>query len=200
MKTPGLVVGLLVGAVAVTGCDEEAIANAVEAKAKEAIEKEAAKSGDGGGEAAKEAEAPPEMIDFDLGSADPEWEGWKAQGPKGAKVLKDGVKGARIAANGRHGFDLQFAPKKKDLTQYKASIEKGVEASEGKSKVTWIVDKPEHLEWTREGYGSTSYNFMMHMNVDGRDVTCQNNVMMGIEGKDRLQMHKDACKTLKKGG
>ncbi len=178
-----------------SGCfDEEALANAVEAKAKEAIAAEAKKPAGAGAT----AEAPPKMVDFDLSAADPEWAGWTAQGPEGAKVMKDGVKGARIAANGRHGFDLQFAPKKKDLAQYKASILKGVEASEGKSKVEWLVDEPGHLEWTREGYGSTSYNFMIHMSVDGREITCQNNVMMGIEGKERLEMHKDACKTLKK--
>lgn len=181
------------------GCfDEEALANAVEAKAKEAIDEQAKKAGGSAKPAAAE-EPPPKMVDFDLSSADPEWEGWKAQGPEGAKVMKDGVKGARIAANGRDGFDLQFAPKKKDLAEYKAGILKGVEASNGKSKVEWLVDEEGHLEWTREGYGSTSYNFMMHLTVDGKDVTCQNNVMMGIQGKERLEMHKAACKTLEKG-
>lgn len=196
MKTPAALSTslILLGALA-GGCfDEEALANAVEAKAKEAMENDVKNAG-----VADAPEPPPTMIDFDLSSADPEWDGWTAQGPEGAKVMKDGVKGARIAANGRHGFDLQFAPKKKDLAQYKASILKGVEASEGKSKVEWLVDEEGHLEWTREGYGSTSYNFMMHMAVDGKDVTCQNNVMMGIEGKERLEMHKAACKTLKKG-
>lgn len=185
-------------ALALGACSSESIADSLEKKVKEAAAKEMAKAEERAEEAAK-AEPPPAMVAFDLGTADPEWEGWSANGPESAKVLKDGVKGARIAANRRHGFDLQFAPKKKDLAQYKTSVMKGVEASEGKSKVTWIVDKPDHLEWTREGYGSTTFNFMMHMTVEGRDITCQNNVMMGIEGEDRLKLHKDACKTLKKG-
>jgi hypothetical protein len=139
-----------------------------------------------------------EMVEHDLGSADPEWEGWVAQGPKGAKVMADGVKGARIAADGRDGFDLAFAPKTTDLASLKGNVEKGAEASDGKLTLTFTSDTPELLEWIADGYGAKRYNFVMNMTAGDREVTCKNNYMMGIASEDDLAAHKAACETLAK--
>lgn len=150
--------------------------------------------------AKKEPEALPplELVDHDLSSADPEWAGWTAQGPKDGKVMADGVKGARIASNGRDGFDLNFKPKHVDLAELKSNLEKGAAASEGKMKLTFDTQTADALEWTQEGYGSTSHSFVHLMKVAGRDVSCGNNYMVGIRDAARLQGHKDACKTLAK--
>lgn len=146
------------------------------------------------------APAAVEMVEHDLSSADPEWAGWVAQGPKEAKVMADGTKGARIAADGRDGFDLAWAPKKTDLANLKQNLEKGAAMSEGKMKLTFTTDTPEALEWTAEGYGSTSYNFVIHMTVGDREITCKNNYMVGIKSQEALAQHKEACKTLQKKG
>ena len=198
MRTP-LALSLLSLCLVVAACDK--------AEDKKTDDKKADKKGDDkkaeepAPEPAPEPEKPKvEMVEHDLSSADPEWAGWVAQGPKEAKVMADGVKGARIAADGMDGFDLAFAPKKQDLAALKSSLEKGVEASEGKMKITWTNEAEDALEWTSEGYGSTSYNFVIHMTVGEREVTCKNNYMMGISSKEALEMHKEACKTLAKKG
>ena len=157
-------------------------------------------------EAKPEAEAKPAeeekvelvMIEHDLTSADPEWEGWVAKGPEGAKVMADGVKGARIAAGRDIDWDLAWAPKKRDLAELKKNLEKGAESSEGKVKLTFTTETPEALEWTYEGYGATKYNFVMHMEVDGKEITCKNNYMVGIPSEELREQHKQACLTLAK--
>ncbi len=136
------------------------------------------------------------MIEHDLSSADPEWAGWVAEGPDGAKVMADGVKGARIAA-GKMDWDVAWAPKKTDLAQLKKSLETGAANSDGKLKLTFTTDTPEALEWTSEGYGTTKYNFVMHMTVGDREITCKNNYMVGIPSTELLEQHKAACNTLK---
>jgi hypothetical protein len=153
-------------------------------------------------EAKPEAPAEPEkpaivMVEHDLSSADPEWAGWVAQGPEGAKVMADGVKGARIAA-GKIDWDLAWAPKKTDLAELKKNLEKGAENSKGEMKLTFTTDTPEALEWTSEGYGATNYNFVIHMQVEDREISCKNNYMIGIPSKELLEQHKEACKSLKK--
>ncbi len=161
--------------------------------------------------AVKPAAAPvkPEpLVEHDLGPAHADWKGWVAKAPKNAKVMADGVKGARLAAKGPNalerargkvgGFDLRFSPKKMDLATTKKNIQKGADNSKGKLKLEWLVDKPDHLEWLADGYGTKSWSFAIHMKVDGRDVTCSNNHMMGIGSKVLLEQHKEACKTLKK--
>lgn len=156
------------------------------------------------GSEAKAAKAEPaaapklELVDHDLGSADPEWAGWTAKGPKDAQVMADGVKGARIASNGRDGFDLNFAPKHRDLKELKTNLDKGAAASNGEMKLTFTKDAADALEWTSVGYGTTTYSFVHLMKVAGRDVACGNNYMMGIRDEGLLQQHKDACKTLAK--
>lgn len=144
--------------------------------------------------------APLEMVEHDLSSADPEWAGWVAQGPKEAKLLQDGVKGARIAANKTSGFDLAFAPKKTDLAELKKNLQIGESKSEGKSKLTFTTDTPDALEWTFEGYGATKYNFVRNMTVGDREVTCKNNYMVGIDSEELRARHIEACNTLQKKG
>lgn len=139
-----------------------------------------------------------EMVEHDLSSADPEWAGWVAQGPKGAKIMPDGVQGARIAAGRDSDFDLAFAPKKTEFADLKKGLQTGADSSGGKMKLTFTTDTAEALEWTSEGYGRTTYNFIQNMTADGRAVTCKNNYMVGIESTESLAAHKAACATLKK--
>ncbi len=139
-----------------------------------------------------------EMVEHDLSSADPEWAGWVAQGPKGAQIMADGIQGARIAAGRESDFDLAFAPKKTEFPELKKNLQIGVDASGGKMTMAFTTDTAEALEWTTEGYGRTSYNFIQNMTVDGRAVTCKNNYMVGIESKESLAAHKAACTSLKK--
>lgn len=156
----------------------------------------------------KEAPKPVEMVEHDLSSAHDVWKGWIAKGPKGAKVLADGVKGARIAAKGPsmldrkpggdQGFDLAFAPGKQDLKTLKTNLEKGASNPESKTKLTFTKEEDGMLEWTAEVGKSKSYNFVMHMQVEGKDYTCKNNYMMGSGNEAEHKRVLDACKTLAK--
>ncbi len=146
----------------------------------------------------KPAPAAVEIVDYDLTSADPEWAGWTAKAPKGAQIMADGVKGARIAGNGRDGFDLNFDPKHKDLKELKKNLETGAAASKGEMKITFTKDTADALEWTSVGYGATTYSFVHLMKVGGRDVSCGNNFMVGIRDEALLKQHVDACKSLAK--
>lgn len=112
--------------------------------------------------------------------------------------MADGVKGARIAANGMDAFDLAFAPKTTDLAELEANVQKGADASNGEMKLTFSSDTPELLEWEADGYGSKRYNFVMNMKAGDREVTCKNNYMVGIASKEDLEAHKAACATLTK--
>jgi hypothetical protein len=155
-----------------------------------------------------DAPGPVEMVDHDLAAGDPSWAGWTAKGPKDAKVLADGVKGARIAAKGPsildqkpggdQGFDIAFAWEKPDLKQRKASAEKGAAASEGKLKVEFTKDEPELLQWKSIMGDSTTYNFVMAMKVEGKDITCQNNTMIGAGNEAEMNRMMDGCKSLAK--
>jgi hypothetical protein len=139
-----------------------------------------------------------EMVEHDLASADPEWSGWVVRGPKGARVMADGVNGARIAADGHDAFDLAFAPRKTDLAELKERLLQGAEASSGEMKLTFTSETPELLEWSAEGYGTTRYHFMMNMVAGDRDVTCQDNIMIGIVSEAYREAHKSACATLRR--
>ncbi|MBW2526618.1 MAG: hypothetical protein JRI23_20720 [Deltaproteobacteria bacterium] len=159
---------------------------------------------------AKEEAAPQkvEMVEHDLSSAHEVWKGWVAQGPKDAKVMADGVKGARIAAKGPNllerkpggdnGFDLAFEPGKQDLKSLKTNMEKGAANPESQMKLTFLKDEEGMLEWTAEVGKAKTYNFVMHMQVDGKDYTCKNNYMMGSGNEAEHKRHLEACKTLKK--
>ncbi len=172
----------------------------------------AASKGSSGATAAKTADAPKpvELTEFDLSSADPKWKGWVAKGPADAKVMADGVEGARIAAKGPSimdmkkggdmGFDVAFAWGKDDLKELKASIQKGADHPMGdaKVKVTFTKDDPDDLEWTLEVGDMKSYNFEIHMNVEKSDITCKNNYMVGAGNEDEAKRIMDACKSLHK--
>ncbi|RLB64378.1 MAG: hypothetical protein DRI90_04725 [Deltaproteobacteria bacterium] len=171
-----------------------------------AADDQGAKTGKTG--AGKETPKAIEMVEHDLSSAHEVWKGWVASGPKGAKVLADGVKGARIAAKGPNildrkkggdkGFDLAFEPGKNDLKTLKTNLEKGAANPEAKLKLTFVKEEAGMLEWTAEVADTKTYSFVMHMQVDGKDYTCKNNYMVGAGNEAEHQRHLDACKTLKK--
>ncbi|MBA3393043.1 MAG: hypothetical protein H0T89_10385 [Deltaproteobacteria bacterium] len=140
------------------------------------------------------------MVELDLSPADPVWAGWVAEGPASVKVMKDGVKGARIAGGKRDEyFDVNWVQKKKDLAELKANLKRGDEASQG-MKLTFVKDEPGVLEWTSEASGKTTHSFVMHMTVDNVTITCGNNYMVGIASEAMLEQHKRACQSLKKKG
>jgi hypothetical protein len=139
-----------------------------------------------------------EMVEIDLSSADPVWKGWVAKGPKDAKVLADGVHGARIAANGMNAFDVAFAPAKTSLKDVKSGAEAAMKGSGGKLTVTFTVDTADKLEWKSDGYGTTTYNFVWNYKASGKDVSCLTNAAMGANSEAQLKQFKDACGTLTK--
>ncbi|MDC0715884.1 hypothetical protein [Nannocystis bainbridge] len=186
--------------IALAACGGDAKKTDVKADAKAEAPKADAPKADAPKADAPKADAPVEMIEHDLASADPEWAGWVAKGPKEGKVMQDGIKGARIAAGRAAGFDLAFAPKHTDLATLKESLEKGASASEGKLKLTFTTETPEALEWTADGYGAVKYNFVRNMKAGDREVTCKNNYMVGIASQESLARHKEACDTLQKKG
>lgn len=153
---------------------------------------------------------PAEMVEFDLSSADPKWKGWVAKGPADAKVMADGVAGARIAGKGPNildqkkggdnGFDVAFAWGKDDLKSLRTNLQKGADNPIGdmKVKLTFTKEEPGMLEWTSEVGDSKTYNFVMHMNVEKTDITCKNNYMVGAGNEDEHKRHMEACKTLAK--
>ncbi len=147
-----------------------------------------------------------EMVDQDLSAGDPSWAGWTAKGPKDAKVMADGVKGARIAAKGPglldqkpggdQGFDIAFAWGKPDLKTMKTNLETGAKAPDSKMKLEWMKDEAELLQFKSTVGDMTTYGFSMAMKVDGKDITCQNNIMVGAGNEAELKREMDACKTL----
>ncbi len=156
------------------------------------------------------AATPVEMVDHDLSSADPKWAGWTAKGPKDAKVLADGVQGARVAGKGPsildqkkggdNGFDIAFAWGKEDLKSLRTNLQKGADNPIGdmKVKLTFTKEEPGLLEWTTEVGEVKSYNFVQHMSVEKTDITCKNNIMIGSGNEAEHKRVMDACKTLAK--
>jgi len=138
-----------------------------------------------------------EMVEIDLSSADPAWKGWVANGPKDAKVLADGVHGARIAANGMDAFDVAFGQGKAMLKTVKSGVEAGVKGSGGSLKVTYTTDTADKLEWTTEVGSTKTYNFVWSIKASGKDMSCSTNTMMGASEAMVAQL-KTACGTLKK--
>lgn len=141
--------------------------------------------------------APEEQGEFDLASADPAWKGWVAMGPKSAKVLADGVHGARIAANGMDAFDLTFAPAKTRLSDRKKGIQDGQKFAGASTKTTFLVDSSDKLEWVMEGSTFKAWNFVWNMKASGKDVTCASGPQ-GASSEARLAELKKACETLRK--
>ena len=162
----------------------------------------------------KPAAAAVEMVAHDLEAGDPKWKGWTANGPKDAKVLGDGVNGARIAGKAAKsmleqqpgddtGYDIHFAWGKDDLKQLKKSITAEKMAVPDVKVVTTVTkDEAGFLEWTDEtttkSGTSKSYNFVMHLNVEKTDVSCGNNFMIGAGNEAQHKAHMEGCKTLAK--
>jgi hypothetical protein len=162
----------------------------------------------------KKADAPVEMVDHDLEAGDPKWKGWTAKGPKDAKVLADGVNGARIAGKAAKsmiqrgpgddtGYDIHFAWGKDDLKATKKAITAEKIPVEGVKVVTTITkEEPGLLEWTDEITTKTetskTYNFVMHLIVEKSDVSCGNNFMIGAGNEAQHKAHMEGCKSLAK--
>jgi hypothetical protein len=140
--------------------------------------------------------SPTAMAEFDLSPAAANWKGWVAQGAKDGRVMVNGVNGARIAANGMDAFDVMFNPKKKDLKELKKNLEIGAAAAKGVMTITFTANTPDNLEWFTEANGVKRYGFTTNFKASGKDVSCSNNIMIGIRDTDLLQRTKDACKTL----
>lgn len=161
----------------------------------------------------KAEEKPAEMVEFDLSTADAKWKGWVAKGPSVAKVLADGVAGARVAGGGKSmleqkpgddtGYDIHWSWGKEDLKQLKAAMLAPKMKVDGvESKTTITKDEPGFLEWTDEittKSGTTkTWSFVMHMNVEKTDVSCGNNFMIGAGNEAQHKAHMEGCKTLAK--
>lgn len=144
--------------------------------------------------------APPpaevQTIDYDLSSADPRWQGWTATAPAGARVMEDGVHGARLAADGLFGFDLSFAPQRQDLSELRRNVEAGAQMANGELTLSFLESTPDSLVWTVTGYGSTTYKFAMNLTAGDREVSCSN-LMMGLQSEAELEQHRAACRTLR---
>ena len=97
-----------------------------------------------------------DLVDLDLGAADPAWKGWVAKGPKDAKIMADGLHGARIAANGMNAYDIAFASGKTKMADKKKGIETGRKIMGPDVKITYTTDTADSLEWATEVSGSRS--------------------------------------------
>jgi hypothetical protein len=135
-------------------------------------------------------------VEIDLGTADPAWKDWVVTGPKDAKVLADGVHGARVAANGMDAFDVAFGQGKPLLEDRKGGLQAGAKA--GNLKVTFTTDTADKLEWTTEVGSSKTFNFVMAYKASGKDVFCQTNSGMGVSSEALLAQLETACGTLHK--
>ena len=136
-----------------------------------------------------------DFVELDLSTADPAWKGWTAKGPKDAKVMADGVKGARIAANGMDAFDITFSSTKEKLVDMKKGAETGAKAGGG--KVDFTTDSADKLVWSIENGGSKRYFFAKNMKVGGKDVGCATGAM-GVAKEDDLKAYEDSCASLAK--
>jgi hypothetical protein len=186
---------------ATTACDKKGEAPAAPAPAAEPPKPAEAKPAETAAPAAAEAPAEKEveLVDTDLSTADPVWKGWTAKGPKDAKVMQDGVKGARIAQSGMDGLDVIFDQKKQDLKLLKKNLEIGAKNSNGETKHTFSKEEADELAWTTESYGSKSFNFQRNTKVAGKDVTCGGNPMMGFRSEAQVETARKICDSLAKG-
>ncbi len=138
-----------------------------------------------------------DLVDLDLSTADPAWKGWVARGPKDAKVLADGVHGARIAATGMNAFDISFGPSKTRLADTRKGAEAGQKAMGSASKTTFLLDTADKLEWTTEVGASKSWRFSWNVKASGKDVTCSTG-MMGAATETMVALLKASCASLRK--
>jgi hypothetical protein len=145
--------------------------------------------------AAKEVE----LVPTDLSAAHTSWKGWTVAGPKGAKVMVDGVKSARVAEDGMAGLDVIFDQKKQDLKLLKKNLEAGAKASNGETKHTYLKEEADELAWKTDAYGSTSYNFARNRKVGGKDVSCSGNPMMGFGSTEQVDVARKMCESLSNG-
>ncbi len=138
-----------------------------------------------------------DLVDLDLGAADPAWKGWAAKGPKDAKIMADGVHGARIAANGLNAYDIAFAQGKAKLADKKKGIETGRKIMGPDVKITYTADTADNLEWATEVSGTKVWHFARNVKASGKDVTCSAGTM-GVMTETMLAVLKAGCDSLHK--
>lgn len=145
---------------------------------------------------ATRAESQPEskmaqMVVYELAPGDPGWTGYVVNAPKHARVTAEGDEGARVVSDANTGkgtIDVTFLPGKTDLSELEAKLQKA------DPTLTFTSKSPELLEWVADD----AYNFVMNMNIDGREVTCRSNHVKGVASTDDLELEKTICVSLKK--
>ena len=142
------------------------------------------------------ADAPKaEMVEKELDKV-AAFKGWVAKGPADADVMED-LGGVRIATKkvmGPGSFDLAFKLGKGDFKPFKDGLVKGAEIT--KSKITFISDTPESLEWTSEAGTSKTYSFRLSLKAGKDEYTCY--TVSPRESEAEYKAHKEACSTLMK--
>lgn len=136
-----------------------------------------------------------DFVEHDLSTADPAWKGWTAKGPKDAKVMADGVKGARIAANGMDAFDISFTSTKEKLADLKKGAETAAKTTSGKAEFS--TDTADKLVWNIDNSGIKRFFFAQNMKVGGKDVGCGTGPM-GVAKLEDLKVYEESCASLAK--
>ena len=95
---------------------------------------------------------------------------------------------------GPGSFDLAFKLGKGDFKPFKDGLVKGAEIT--KSKITFISDTPESLEWTSEAGTSKTYSFRLSLKAGKDEYTCY--TVSPRESEAEYKAHKEACSTLMK--
>jgi hypothetical protein len=166
------------------------------------------------GDKAPKAKAKPKvvpLVEHALDSADEMWKGWTVKGPKNARVMKNGYKGARLAADGKgimdqkpgddQGFDISFKQSKKPLKGFakvKKTLELKVGYSKGKMSYKILKEEADVITWCQQRGTSKSYYLEVHLKVGGKDVLCKSNHMIGAGNEAELARYLAGCRTLKK--
>ncbi len=151
------------------------------------------------------------LVEHGLDSADAKWKGWIVTGPKNAKVMKDGYKGARLAADGKgmmsrkigddQGFDIAFKQSKKPLKGFakvKKLLDLKVKYSKGKMSYKILKEEADVITWSQQRGKYKSFFLEVHLKVGGKDVLCKTNHMIGAGNEAELARYLTACRTLKK--
>lgn len=182
-----MLVATVASCVAVSGCKKSD--KGEEKKGGEAAE--ARKPAEGRAPAEPARPAAPKLVDVDLSSRGAAWKGYSVKGPAGSKVMED-LGNVRVAGKGE--FDLILSQKKVDFASFKKN--KGIGVKRGKGTLTFPVDKPDMLEWKAVFPKYTTYGFRQIVDVAGKKVGCW--PMHGVDAQAKLQIYRDACKTITK--
>jgi hypothetical protein len=142
-----------------------------------------------------EAKAADDVVDHDLSAAGPTWAGWVAKGPKEAEVSATGENTARLVEPGMFDvFALDFTPTKGTMADVKEQHERSSKSMG--TKLTYLVDTPDKLEYTEELGNTKTWYLDWHMKVAGKDVTCSS--MKGARSEAAFAKLKAGCASLRK--